>query len=161
AKDMPGVKYIRTTRKNTAKLYDEGSNTPIGKGIVLRDGKDAVIVACGIMVHESMQAALKLESEGVSIAVIDMFTVKPLDEELLLNYARKTGAVITAENHNRIGGLRSAVSEALCTHFPAPLEYVAVEDEFGEVGPQSYLQQRFGLTSDHVYSAVKAAIARK
>lgn len=161
AKDLPGVKYIRTTRKNTAKLYEEGSETPIGKGIVLRDGQDAVIIASGIMVHEAMQAAAKLESEGISVAVIDMFTVKPLDEELLFKYAAKTGAVVTAENHNRIGGLRSAVAEALCTGRPVPMEYVAVEDEFGEVGPQGYLQKRFGLTADHIYSAVKKSIARK
>lgn len=160
-KDLHGVKYIRTTRKSTAKLYAEGSDTPIGKGIVLRDGQDAVIIASGIMVHEAMQAAMKLEDEGISAAVIDMFTVKPLDKELLLRYANKTGAVVTAENHNCIGGLRSAVAEALCASFPVPLEYVAVEDEFGEVGPQNYLQQRFGLTAEHVYSAVKAAIARK
>ncbi len=161
AKDRPGVKYIRTSRKSTAKLYEEGSETPIGKGIVLREGKDAVIVASGIMVHESLQAAEQLAGEGIQVSVIDMFTVKPLDEELLLSYAKKTGAVVTAENHNRIGGLRSAVAEALVASCLVPLEYVAVEDEFGEVGPQSYLQQRFGLTAEHVASKVRAAIARK
>ena len=113
AKDRPGVKYIRTTRKSTAKLYVEGTETPIGKGIVVREGKDAVIVACGILVHESLQAAETLAAEGVQVAVIDMFTVKPIDEALLLEYAKKTGAVVTAENHNRIGGLRSAVAECL------------------------------------------------
>ena len=159
--DIPGVKYIRVPRKTTAKIYADGEVTPIGKGIVLRDGKDAVIAACGIMVHEAMQAAKTLENSGISAAVIDMFTVKPLDEELLIKYAKKTGAVITAENHNRIGGLRSAVSEALAASCPVPLEYVAVEDEFGEVGPQSYLQERFGLTAEHIVSAVKAAVERK
>ena len=161
AKDRPGVKYIRTTRKSTAKLYEEGTETPIGKGIVVREGTDAVVVASGIMVHESLQAAEKLAAEGISIAVIDMFTVKPLDEELLIAYAKKTGAVVTAENHNRIGGLHSAVAECLMASCLVPLEYVAVEDEFGEVGPQSYLQERFGLTAEHVAKKVRAAIARK
>ena len=161
AKDRPGVKYIRTTRKSTAKLYVEGTETPIGKGIVVREGKDAVIVACGILVHESLQAAETLAAEGVQVAVIDMFTVKPIDEALLLEYAKKTGAVVTAENHNRIGGLRSAVAECLMASCLVPLEYVAVEDEFGEVGPQSYLQERFGLTAEHVAAKVRAAIARK
>ena len=161
AKDRPGVKYIRTTRKSTAKLYVEGTETPIGKGIVVREGKDAVIVACGILVHESLQAAETLAVEGVQVAVIDMFTVKPIDEALLLEYAKKTGAVVTAENHNRIGGLRSAVAECLMASCLVPLEYVAVEDEFGEVGPQSYLQERFGLTAEHVAAKVRAAIARK
>lgn len=161
AKDRPGVKYIRTTRKNTAKLYEDGAETPIGKGIVLREGSDAVIVASGIMVHESLQAAEQLAVEGIQAAVIDMFTVKPLDEELLLAYAKKTGAVVTAENHNRIGGLHSAVAESLMASCLVPLEYVAVEDEFGEVGPQSYLQERFGLTAAHVAQKVRAAIARK
>ena len=161
AVNRPGVKYIRTTRKSTAKLYDEGSETPIGKGIVVREGSDAVIVASGIMVHESLQAAEQLAAEGIQAAVIDMFTVKPLDEKLLLEYAKKTGAVVTAENHTRIGGLRSAVAEALMASCLVPLEYVAVEDEFGEVGPQSYLQERFGLTAEHVARKVRAAIARK
>lgn len=161
AVNRPGVKYIRTTRKSTAKLYEDGTETPIGKGIVVREGSDAVIVASGIMVHESLQAAEQLASEGIQTAVIDMFTVKPLDEELLLAYAKKTGAVVTAENHNRIGGLRSAVAEALMASCLVPLEYVAVEDEFGEVGPQSYLQQRFGLTAEHVAQKVRVAIARK
>jgi len=159
--DMPGVKYIRVPRKTTASIYGEGTESPIGKGIVLREGKDAVIVSSGIMVHEAMQAAKSLESEGIDVAVIDMFTVKPLDEKLLVKYAKATGAVVTAENHNRIGGLRSAVSEALAGSCPVPLEYVAVEDEFGEVGPQSYLQERFGLTAKHIISSVKAVIARK
>lgn len=161
AKDRPGVKYIRTTRKNTAKLYESGTETPIGKGIVLREGTDAVIVASGIMVHESMQAAQQLAKEGIEAAVIDMFTVKPLDEELLLAYAKKTGAVVTAENHNRIGGLRSAVAESLMASCLVPLAYVAVEDAFGEVGPQDYLQQRFGLTAEHIAAQVRAVIARK
>ena len=160
-KDREGVKYIRVGRKNYARMYEDGSELPIGKAVELRDGTDAVIFACGIMVHEAMQAAAALEKEGISAAVIDMFTIKPLDVDCVLRWAEKTGAVVTAENHNRIGGLTSAVSEVLATQRPTPLEYVAVEDCFGEVGPQNYLQERFGLTAEHVAEAVRNVIKRK
>ena len=160
-KDREGVKYIRVGRKNYARMYEDGSELPIGKAVELRDGTDAVIFACGIMVHEAMQAAATLEKEGISAAVVDMFTIKPLDVECVLRWAEKTGAVVTAENHNRVGGLTSAVSEVLAVKRPTPLEYVAVEDCFGEVGPQNYLQERFGLTAEHVAEAVRAVIKRK
>ena len=160
-KDREGVKYIRVGRKNYARMYEDGSELPIGKAVELRDGTDAVIFACGIMVHEALQAAAALEKEGISAAVIDMFTIKPLDAECVLRWAEKTGAVVTAENHNRGGGLTSAVSELLAVKRPTPLEYVAVEDCFGEVGPQGYLQERFGLTAAHVAEAVRAVIKRK
>ena len=160
-KDREGVKYIRVGRKNYARMYEDGSELPIGKGVELRDGTDAVIFACGIMVHEAMQAAAALEKEGISAAVVDMFTIKPLDVDCVLRWAEKTGAVVTAENHNRVGGLTSAVSELLALKRPTPLEYVAVEDCFGEVGPQGYLQERFGLTAEHVAEAVRAVIKRK
>ena len=160
-KDRPGVKYIRVGRKSYAKVYAEGSELPIGKAVTLREGTDLVIFACGILVHEAMQAAKTLEEEGISAAVVDCFTVKPLDEEAVLAWAGKTGAVVTAENHNRIGGLTSAVSELLARRCPTPLEAVAVEDCFGEVGPQSYLQQRFGLTAEHVTRAAREAVKRK
>ena len=159
-KDLPGVKYIRVGRKGAQKVYADGSKFEVGKGIVLREGKDAVIIACGIMVHEAMQAAIALEKEGIDCAVIDMFTIKPLDEELVKEWAAKTGAVITAENHNKIGGLRSAVCECLAGS-AAKVGYVAVEDVFGEVGPQDYLQKQFGLTAEHIIEEVKKTVASK
>lgn len=159
--DLPGVKYIRVGRKNAAKVYADGETTPIGKGITLREGNDAVVFATGIMVHEAMMAAEALSKEGIEIAVVDMFTVKPLDKECALKYAKQTGAVVTAENHNKIGGLFSAVTEALALELPVPAEYVAVEDTYGEVGPQDYLRERFDLTCDHIVRKVKKAISRK
>lgn len=159
-KDIPGVKYIRVGRKGAAKVYEDGSKFEIGKGIVLKDGKDAAIIACGIMVNEAMKAAEELAKDGIDAAVIDMFTIKPLDEELVKKYAEKTGAVITAENHNKIGGLRSAVCETLAGS-GAKIGYVAVEDVFGEVGPQDYLQKQFGLTAEHIVSEVKKTVASK
>ena len=159
--DLPGVKYVRVGRKSYAKVYEEGSETPIGKAITLREGSDAVVFATGIMIHEAMQAAQALEKEGISVAVVDMFTVKPIDVDAVCEWAGKTGAVVTAENHNRYGGLTSAVSEVLGARCPVPIEHVAVEDEFGEVGTQSYLQKRFGLTAEHVAEAVRKVISRK
>ncbi|MDO5399586.1 MAG: transketolase C-terminal domain-containing protein [Eubacteriales bacterium] len=159
--NRPGVKYIRVGRKQYAKVYAEGTETPIGKAIPLREGTDAVIFAVGIMVREAMEAARELEAEGISAAVVDLFTIKPLDEDAVAAWAKRTGAVVVAENHNRYGGLFSAVSEVLAQRCPVPAEAVAVENEFGEVGPQGYLQERFGLTKDHVVRQVKAALARK
>ena len=159
--DRPGIKYLRVGRKSLARVYEEGSSLPIGKAPVLRDGADVTIFAAGIMVHEAMQAALALEQEGISAAVVDLFTIKPLDADAVAAWAEKTGAVVTAENHNRIGGLCSAVSEVLAARCPTPMECVAVEDCFGEVGPQPYLQERFGLTAGHIRQAVHDVLARK
>ena len=160
-KDRPGVKYLRFPRKNAVKIYSDDSTFQIGKGNVLREGKDLVIIACGLMVGKAMAAAEKLAAEGIDAAVIDMFSIKPLDEELVVEYAKKTGAVVVAENHNKIGGLYSAVCDVLAKKCPTPVEYVAIEDEFGEVGPQSYLEERFALTADHVEAQAKAVLARK
>lgn len=154
AKDLPGVKYIRVPRKESYPVYAEGTHFTVGKANVVREGKDAVIIACGIMVHEAMQAAEMLEKQGISAAVIDVFTIKPLDSELVRAYAEKTGVVVTAENHNKIGGLTSAVQDAVCG-MALKFGYVAIEDEFGEVGPQDYLRKRFDLTCDHIARKVQ------
>ena len=159
--DRPGVKFIRVGRKQYAKVYEDGSELPIGKAVTLREGTDIAIFAAGIMVHEAMQAAKTLEDQGVSAAVIDMFTIKPLDEEAVEAWAKKCGAVLAAENHNKYGGLWSAVSEVLAKKCPVPADCVAVEDDFGEVGPQGYLQERFGLTAAHIVEQAKAVLARK
>lgn len=151
--EMKGVKYLRTPRKGAVQVYEDGTTFEIGKGTVLRDGTDCVIVASGIMVHEAMQAACMLKDMGIDAAVIDPFTIKPFDEALIRAYAGKTGIVVTAENHNRIGGLYSAVKEAL--NGEALVGHVAVEDTFGEVGPQEYLRERFDLTAEHIVRTIK------
>ena len=153
AKDLPGVKYVRVGRKGSCQVYEDGAKFEIGKGQVLREGGDAAIIACGIMVHEAMQAAAQLAREGIEAAVIDPFTVKPLDGSLIRTYAARTGVVVTAENHNKIGGLYSAVKE--CLDGEARVGYVAVEDAFGEVGPQDYLRTRFDLTWEHIARQVR------
>lgn len=154
SKDRPGVTYIRVPRKESFQVYADGTSYTFGKGAVVREGDDAVIIACGIMVHEAMQAALQLEREGIRAAVLDVFTIKPLDVELVRRYAAKTKLVVTAENHNKIGGLYSAVKEAL--DLSVPVGCVAVEDCFGEVGPQDYLRQRFDLTAERIARTVRA-----
>ena len=159
---LPGVKYIRVDRKKTQPIYEMGGEAPIGKGIVVREGKDITFVASGIMVHEALQAAKILEAEGIEAAVIDMFTIKPLDTELLLDYAKKTGAVVVAENHNRIGGLCSAVSDALVDNgVAAAVEFVAVFERYGEVGTREYLQEVCGLTAADIVAKARKALARK
>ena len=159
--DRPGIKYLRVGRKNLARVYADGTECPIGKAPVLREGTDVVIFAAGIMVHEALQAALSLEKQGVSAAVVDCYTIKPIDRETVTNMAKKTGAVVVAENANRHGGLYSAVLEVLAEKCPVPAANVSVEYEFGEGGTQSYLQQRFRLTAAHIEAQAKAVIARK
>ena len=159
--EFKGVKYIRVGRKNNARVYAPGSAFDIGRAIKLREGKDLSIIACGIMVHEALQAAGALAQQGIQAEVLDMFTIKPLDLPAVLETARKTGAVLVAENHNKIGGLYAAVCEALASHLPVPAASVAVEDEFGEVGPQDYLQKRYGLTAEHITGVAQGLLARK
>jgi len=159
--DMPGFIYVRLSRKDVINVYAAGSDFKVGKAAIVREGTDAVIFACGIMVAEALKAAKTLEAEGISAAILDIYTIKPIDKDAVISYAKKTGAVVTAENHNVIGGLGSAVSDVLSLNCPTPLEMVGVQDEFGEVGPQDYLQIRFGLTADVIVEKVKAAITRK
>lgn len=157
----PGVKYIRVGRKKYARVYADGTELPIGKAVTLKEGRDLVIFAAGIMVHEAMQAAKKLEQEGISAAVVDCFTIKPLDRETVVRWAKETGAVVVAENHNRYGGLCASVAQTLAEEDPVPCEFVAVEDRFGQVGPQDYLQEAYGLTADHVAEQARTVLRRK
>ena len=156
-----GVDYLRMPRKSIIKLYTDDSKFEIGKGALLREGTDVTIIACGVLVYEAILAANALNEEGISVRLIDMHTIKPLDEALVLESAAKTGAIVTVENHNYIGGLGSAVAECLCENLPTPLERVGVRDEFGEVGSQSDLIKRFGLSAKDIYEKAKKAIARK
>ncbi len=158
---LPGVKYLRVNRKSNDLVYEVGSEFEVGKGVVLREGKDITLIACGFMVGKTLKAAEELAAKGIEATVIDMFTVKPLDEALVIEYAKKTGCVVTVENHNKIGGLTSAVAECLSANAPALLGHVAVEDEYGEVGPVDYLAQRFGLTTEHIVAEAEKMVAKK
>ena len=156
-----GVYYIRMARKNTAAIYQDGSTFEIGRGNLLTEGSDVTIVASGIMVVEALKAAAILRSDNISAAVVDMFTWKPMDIDLVESCARKTGAFVTAENHNIIGGLGSAVAEAICATYPVPLEMVGVKDRFGQVGTEDFLREEYGLTADNIVAAALKAISRK
>jgi len=158
-KDREGLTYIRTTRKTYPAVYSPDHEFQIGKGEVVREGTDVTIIACGLMVSESLKAADELEKQGVSARVVDMFTIKPLDKELVLNCAKETKAMITAENHNVIGGLGDAVGDALINgECFIPLKKVGVQDEFGQVGPQDYLQEYYGLTAVEIIKAVNEVL---
>jgi transketolase len=157
-KDRPGVTYIRTIRKKAVGVYGPGSEFEIGKANVLRDGSDVTIIACGIMVAEALKAAQILEEQGISAAVIDIVTIKPVDEQTVIEYAKKTGAVVTAENANIIGGLGSAVAEVLSRKQPTKMGFVGINDLYGEVGEEEYLRQRFELTPEKIVKVVKDTV---
>ena len=133
----------------------------MGKIARLKEGTDVAIVASGIMVAEALKAAAALEEKGISAAVLNAFTWKPLDSETLAEYAEKCGCIVTAENHNIIGGLGSAVAGSLARTCPVPVEMVGVNDEFGEVGTEDFLRKRFDLTAEHIVRASLEAISRK
>ena len=156
-----GMIYMRLVRKDVKKVYEDGSSFELGKAAVLAEGADVTIIASGFCVSEAISAAKILAEQGVSAGVINMFTWKPIDEEAILRAAANTGAIVTAENHNIINGLGSAVSEVLIKNKPVPVEMVGVNDEFGEVGPVSYLRERFGLTDTAIAQAALRAIERK
>ena len=158
---LRGVFYLRMPRKETAGIYSEGSEFEIGRGNLLVDGSDATIVASGIMVAEALNAAAMLKAESLSVGVVDMFTWKPVDAELVEYCARRTGALVTAENHNIIGGLGSAVAEAAVLTYPVPIEMVGVKDRFGQVGTEDFLRNEYDLTASAIAEAVKRAVARK
>ena len=161
AADNPGLTYIRMPRKDVMKVYEAGSEFTFGKANELRDGEQVTIIASGILVDEALQAADLLAGEGISAAVLDMFTWKPLDTEAVAKWAAKTGALVTAENHNIIGGLGSAVAEAVCELCPVPVERVGALDRFDQVGPQAFLMDEYNMRAADIAAAAKRAIARK
>ena len=156
-----GVYYIRLLRKNAVGVFEAGSQFQLGRFARLREGTDAAVVCSGIMVGEALKAAALLEQEGIRIAVLNAFTWKPMDDETLAEYARSCGCVVTAENHNILGGLGSAGANSLSRSCRVRVEMVGVEDEFGEVGTEDFLRRRFDLTAEHIVRAVRAAMARK
>ncbi len=160
SKDLPGIKYIRTGRKDMVKIYEPGTHFTVGEAVVVREGRDCTVIAAGIMLHEAMKAAEKLAAEGIELEVIDPVTIKPIDRKAIAASALKTGRVVVAENHNKNGGLYDAVLEVLAEECPVRAAQVAVEDEFGEVGPQKYLQERFGLTAEHIAEKVRTLLNR-
>ena len=155
AYEMDGPVYLRFGRLAIPVFHEEGFNFQIGKGEVLRDGTDVAIIANGLLVYEAIQAGEKLAEMGINAMVINMATVKPLDEELVLSAAKKCGKVITCEEHSIIGGLGEAVCSLLSEKLPTPVRRIGVNDEFGHSGPAAALLKQFGLSAEHIVEVAK------
>ncbi|MAT43030.1 MAG: transketolase [Anaerolineaceae bacterium] len=162
ASEFYGCTYMRLNRRVSPVIYAEDADLQLGKGYVLRDGDDVAIFAIGaVMVNEALAAADVLGMQGISAAVIDMHTLKPLDKELVLSYAQKTKAIVTCENHQVINGLGSAIAEYLSEVQPTLMRRVGVMDEFGEVGDLDYLMKRFGMTAENITQQTLALLKQK
>jgi len=160
--EMNGPAYLRLSRANVPMFTDESDKFEIGKADVLQDGADVAIIACGSLVWESLVAAEILqEQNNISAAVINCHTVKPIDKETIVKYARKCGAVVTAEEHQIYGGLGSAVAEVLSQDCPTPMEFVAMQDKFGESGEPDELLKHFGFDAENIVKTVLTVIAKK
>lgn len=160
-KEYEGLVYFRTGRRGLPDIYTPDADFEIGKGKILRDGKDVSIIASGIMVATALQAAEELSKEGMNIRVVDIVTIKPIDKELIIRCAEETGVIVTAENHNIIGGLGSAVAEVTSEYCPVPVLRVGVKDCFGQVGGEQFLREQYGLSVTALVSKCKEAIKVK
>ncbi|WP_026894635.1 transketolase family protein [Clostridiisalibacter paucivorans] len=156
AAEYNGPVYIRLGRSKVPVIYNEDDfDFEIGKAKILKDGSDATVIATGIMVNAALKAAEILKKESINIRVIDMHTIKPIDEKVIIDAAKETGAIVTAEEHNKIGGLGSAVSEVLVENCPVPMIRIAVNDTFGESGNGDELLVKYGLTAENIVEKVK------
>ena len=153
-----GPMYVRLGRSAVPTLFDENYEFKIGKGAVLRDGNDATIIACGIMVNEALVAADILKAENIDVRVINMSTIKPIDTELIISAAKETKAIVTAEEHSVIGGLGSAVSEVVSENHPVIVKKVGMNDTFGESGTPNELLEKYGLTAKNISDKVREAL---
>lgn len=158
AAEFNGPMYVRLGRSAVPTLFNEDYNFEIGKGAVLKEGNDATIIACGMMVNEAILAADMLKEENINVRVINMSTIKPIDTELIIKAAKETKAIVTAEEHSIIGGLGSAVSEVVSENCPTIVKKVGINDCFGESGTPAELLEKYGLTAKHIVEKVKEAM---
>lgn len=161
AAEHDGPVYMRFGRLAVPRVFDENYKFEIGKGAVLKEGTDVTIIATGLMVNEALMAAEKLSDEGISARVVNMATIKPIDRDIIVDSAKKTGVIVTAEEHNIIGGLGSAVAEVVCETVPVPVLRVGVNDVFGKSGPAVQLLHEFGLDADNIAAKAKEAVKLK
>ncbi len=159
--EIVGPCYIRLGREATPVMTTPATPFKIGRAEVFRDGKDVTVVACGQMVYQALLAAKELEKQKISVRVINNHTIKPLDLATLLKAAKETGAFVTAEEHQKAGGMGSAVCELLAENYSIPVERVGVNDRFGESGPPEILMEKFGLTAPSIIEAIKKVLKRK
>lgn len=158
---LDGTVYLRSNRKESAPVYADGSQFQLGKGNVLVDGTDATIIASGIEVAQALEAAKMLKEQGLSVRVVDMFTWRPLDHDLVEQCAKETGCIVTAENHCLATGLGHAVSATVVERCPVPMGFIGINESFGEVGSQGYLMERFELSAKHIANKVVETVKRK
>jgi len=162
AAETYGPMYLRLSREVYPDLYAEDAKFEMGKGAVVREGSDVTVIACGLLVHKAMEAARRMAEKGVSVRVVDMYSVKPIDRDLILKCAAETGAIVTAEEHSIFGGLGGAVSEVLAWGgAAAPTEFVGLQDTFTESGKYADLLHKYGVDADGVVSAIEKVLARK
>ena len=161
AAEMDGPVYMRFGRLAVPRIFDENYKFEIGKGVYLKEGKDVTIIATGLMVERALQAAEQLAAEGIDAAVINMATIKPIDKDIIIDAAKKTGAIVTAEEHSVIGGLGEAVAAVVAETKPVPVLRVGVEDTFGKSGPALELLEIYGLNAANICEKAKTAIANK
>ncbi len=160
-KDMYGVFYIRLLRKQPMRIYEQGSEFEIGKGVTVREDSSVTLITSGFLTSETLKAAKLLETQGVSARVVNMFTWKPIDKALIVSCAKETDAIVTVENHSIINGLGSAVAEVLVENTLVPMERIGSKDKFGEVGSVDYLQKAFGMTAQDIVGKANKVLERK
>lgn len=156
-----GPCYMRTCRPKAAVIYDQSENFEVGRAKLHGNGRDVAIVACGLLVAQALLAQSKLEEEGVAARVLDMHTIKPLDEAAVAQAARECGAIVTAEEHLLDGGLGSQVARAVAHSTPVPMEFVGIRNTYAESGTPDQLMEKYGLTAANIISAVRAVLKRK
>lgn len=159
--DHHGPVYLRFGRPKVANFTLENGTFEIGKAVHLQEGNDVTIVATGHLVWEALEAAKALHEKGISAEVINIHTIKPLDEEAIIKSVQKTGCIVTAEEHNYLGGLGESVARTLAQHFPVPQEFVATQDTFGESGTPAQLLEKYGLNAENIVLKAEKAISRK
>lgn len=153
--DYKGVVYVRMVRKETPDVFDDSYEFDLFKGKCIKEGKDLTLIATGMMVHEALEAEKILQAEGIDVEIITIHCIKPLDEDIVVQSAKKTGKVMTLENHNIHGGLYSAVTEVLARNCPVPVVPIGIQDHFGEVGKTRFLMEKYGLNKEKIVEEAK------
>ena len=153
--DYKGVVYVRMVRKETPDVFDDSYEFDLFKGKCIKEGKDLTLIATGMMVHEALEAEKILQAEGIDAEIIAIHCIKPLDEDIVVKSAKKTGKVMTLENHNIHGGLYSAVTEVLARNCPVPVVPIGIQDHFGEVGKTRFLMEKYGLNKEKIVEEAK------
>lgn len=160
AAEYDGPVYLRLSRAAAPAIYDEKMKFEIGKGITVKEGKDVTIISTGTILHKAIESAELLKAEGISVKVVDMHTIKPIDKELVISCAKDTGAIVTVEEHSVFGGLGSAVAELIAAEYPIPVEIVGATD-FAESGDYEQLLEKYGYSAKAISEKCKKVIARK